>query len=186
MPIPAPRARGRSVTSITDHFLVTDQVAIVTGAGRGIGAATAVTLASAGADVVVSSRTADELDAVAGTGPRRGSSVRHRSGRPQRSRHAPAARGERRRRIGRRRHRRQQRRRLVSPTAVRHLRRFAGAGVPLQRDHGLRAVEGGHPRNVGTGRWIDRQHQLSDRTVVGPGVRRLRHGEGRSDPHDPT
>jgi NAD(P)-dependent dehydrogenase (short-subunit alcohol dehydrogenase family) len=34
---------------ITDHFLVTDQVAVVTGAGRGIGRETALTLAAAGA-----------------------------------------------------------------------------------------------------------------------------------------
>jgi len=50
---------------ITDHFLVTDRVAIVTGAGRGIGAATARALAEAGADVVLSSRTRADLDAVA-------------------------------------------------------------------------------------------------------------------------
>jgi 7-alpha-hydroxysteroid dehydrogenase len=37
----------------------------VTGAGRGIGAATAVALAEAGADVVISARTKDDLDAVA-------------------------------------------------------------------------------------------------------------------------
>jgi 7-alpha-hydroxysteroid dehydrogenase len=50
---------------ILDRFLLTDRVAIVTGAGRGIGAATAVALAEAGADVVVSSRTASQLDDVA-------------------------------------------------------------------------------------------------------------------------
>jgi 7-alpha-hydroxysteroid dehydrogenase len=50
---------------ITDHFLVTDRVAIVTGAGRGIGRATALALAEAGADVVVSARTADDLESVA-------------------------------------------------------------------------------------------------------------------------
>jgi len=50
---------------ILDRFLLTDQVAVVTGAGRGIGAATAVALAEAGADVVLSSRTEDQLQEVA-------------------------------------------------------------------------------------------------------------------------
>lgn len=50
---------------ILDRFLLTDRVAIVTGAGRGIGAATAVALADAGADVVISARTAAQLDDVA-------------------------------------------------------------------------------------------------------------------------
>ena len=50
---------------ILDQFLLTDQVAIVTGAGRGIGAATAVALAEAGADVVISARSEDQLAAVA-------------------------------------------------------------------------------------------------------------------------
>jgi 7-alpha-hydroxysteroid dehydrogenase len=44
--------------SILDNFRVTDKVAVVTGAGRGIGAASAVALAEAGADVVISARTA--------------------------------------------------------------------------------------------------------------------------------
>ena len=50
---------------ILERFLLTDRVAVVTGAGRGIGAASAVALAEAGADVVVSSRTASQLDEVA-------------------------------------------------------------------------------------------------------------------------
>ncbi len=50
---------------ILDRFLVTDQVAIVTGAGRGIGAASAVALAEAGADVVLASRTESQLREVA-------------------------------------------------------------------------------------------------------------------------
>lgn len=50
---------------IQDRFRLDDRVAIVTGAGRGIGAATAVALAEAGADVVVSARTSEQLDAVA-------------------------------------------------------------------------------------------------------------------------
>jgi 7-alpha-hydroxysteroid dehydrogenase len=41
------------------------KVAIITGAGRGIGAATALALAEAGADVVLASRTAEQLDGVA-------------------------------------------------------------------------------------------------------------------------
>ena len=50
---------------IQDRFRLDDKVAIVTGAGRGIGAASALALAEAGADVVISSRTKDQLDGVA-------------------------------------------------------------------------------------------------------------------------
>ena len=50
---------------IADRFRVTGRVAVITGAGRGIGAATAVALAQAGADVVISARTEDQLAAVA-------------------------------------------------------------------------------------------------------------------------
>ncbi|MEV0072922.1 SDR family oxidoreductase [Amycolatopsis sp. NPDC050768] len=50
---------------ILDRFRVTDKVAVVTGAGRGIGAATAVALAEAGADVVIASRTESQLNEVA-------------------------------------------------------------------------------------------------------------------------
>jgi 7-alpha-hydroxysteroid dehydrogenase len=50
---------------ILDRFRVTDQVAVVTGAGRGIGAATAVALAEAGAHVVLSARTEQQLHEVA-------------------------------------------------------------------------------------------------------------------------
>ena len=50
---------------ILDRFRLTDRVAVVTGAGRGIGAATAVALAEAGADVVIAARTEEDLRAVA-------------------------------------------------------------------------------------------------------------------------
>ena len=49
-----------------------DRVALVTGAGTGIGAATAVSLAQAGADVVLASRTPDEIEEVAATVERLG------------------------------------------------------------------------------------------------------------------
>lgn len=47
------------------HFDLTDQVAVITGAGRGIGAASAVALAEAGADVVIAARSAEQLEAIA-------------------------------------------------------------------------------------------------------------------------
>jgi 7-alpha-hydroxysteroid dehydrogenase len=50
---------------ILDLFRLSGKVAVVTGAGRGIGAATALALADAGADVVISSRTESDLADVA-------------------------------------------------------------------------------------------------------------------------
>lgn len=50
---------------LLDRFAITDQVAIVTGAGRGIGRASALALAENGADVVITARTEEQLDAVA-------------------------------------------------------------------------------------------------------------------------
>ncbi|WP_433513965.1 SDR family oxidoreductase [Nonomuraea sp. CA-143628] len=50
---------------ILDRFRVTGHAAIVTGAGRGIGAATAIALAQAGADVAISARTEEQLRTVA-------------------------------------------------------------------------------------------------------------------------
>ncbi|MCG7607668.1 MULTISPECIES: SDR family oxidoreductase [Mycobacterium] len=50
---------------ILDRFRLDDKVAVVTGAGRGLGAATALAFAEAGADVVIAARTQAQLDAVA-------------------------------------------------------------------------------------------------------------------------
>ena len=59
---------------ILDRFQLTDRVAIVTAAGRGIGAGIAQAFAEAGADVVIGSRTESQLqevaEAVAKTGRR--------------------------------------------------------------------------------------------------------------------
>ena len=50
---------------ILDLFRLDGKVAVVTGAGRGIGAASALALAECGADVVIASRTQGDLDRVA-------------------------------------------------------------------------------------------------------------------------
>lgn len=49
---------------ILDRFRLDGRVAVVTGAGRGLGAAIAVGFAEAGADVVISARTRSQLDEV--------------------------------------------------------------------------------------------------------------------------
>lgn len=53
--------------SILDRFRVDGKVAVVTGAGRGIGAASARVLAEAGADVAITARTPEQLEEVAAT-----------------------------------------------------------------------------------------------------------------------
>lgn len=57
---------------ITDRFRLDGKVAVITGAGRGIGAACAVAMAEAGADVVIAARTEAQLQSVAATVARTG------------------------------------------------------------------------------------------------------------------
>jgi 7-alpha-hydroxysteroid dehydrogenase len=50
---------------ILDRFRLDDKVAVITGAGRGLGAAIALAFAEAGADVVIASRTQSQLEEIA-------------------------------------------------------------------------------------------------------------------------
>ena len=48
----------------TNPFDLSGRVALVTGAGRGIGRAIAIALAEAGADIAVAARSKEQLDSV--------------------------------------------------------------------------------------------------------------------------
>jgi 7-alpha-hydroxysteroid dehydrogenase len=65
----------RSPLNVADRFRLDGRAAIVTGAGRGIGAACALALAEVGADVVISARSAEQLTDVAASIEERGRRV---------------------------------------------------------------------------------------------------------------
>jgi 7-alpha-hydroxysteroid dehydrogenase len=60
------------MSSVLDRFRLDGQVAVITGGGKGIGAAIAEAFADAGADVVVSARTAADVEQVAASVRERG------------------------------------------------------------------------------------------------------------------
>lgn len=62
----------RAAMTILDRFRLDGRVALVTGAGKGIGAAIALAFADAGADVAILARTESDLDAVAADVAERG------------------------------------------------------------------------------------------------------------------
>lgn len=62
------------MTTVGDRFRLDGRVALLSGAGRGIGAASAATLAEAGADLVIVARTAEQLEKTA-------AQIRERTGR---------------------------------------------------------------------------------------------------------
>jgi 7-alpha-hydroxysteroid dehydrogenase len=63
---------GPGAVPVLDRFRLTDRVAVITGAGKGIGAAIAVAVAEAGGHVALMARTGRDLDAVAGAVESRG------------------------------------------------------------------------------------------------------------------
>ena len=183
---PGPAGRvDRRPGMILDRFSIDGRVAIVTGAGLGIGRGIAIGLAEAGADVVLAARTESDLEEVAGH-------VRDLGRRalvvPTDVTDAAACEqlvAAHRRGVRSARHPRQQRRRRDAPGRDGHERRLHGAHLRLQRDRAADAHQAGGAadgRHRRAGR--RRQHLVALGQHDPDDVRRLRRGQGRARPDD--
>ena len=164
--IAASRSGAVKVPAMLEQFRLDDQVAIVTGAGRGIGAAIADVFGEAGADVVLTARTESQLDETAAAvaqsrrararDPRRRqrSRLSRRTGRPDRERSRP------------RRHRGEQRRRVDVEADARHEREGARGVVPLQRVGAVRAEPAGGAAHARGRQGLDPEHRVGGRAAT--------------------
>jgi hypothetical protein len=168
---------------LLDRFRMTDQVAIVTGAGRGIGRGIALAFAEMGADVVCAARTEREIEDTAASARRLGrralavpcdvTDPRISSGSSRRALRARPRRPP-----------REQRGRIPAPVRARHGPAVVGVVLPLQPHVGVPPDAPLPSPHARARRRYDPQHLVRRRPDHPLRVRRLRHREGRALVHD--